>query len=80
MAPPPVGPNQSFVFEIERCHLTFENYYDRRANRADEGECPRYDIAEALWFRGMDPPAHLHFPFALNVSAKNDLPLSGVHR
>jgi hypothetical protein len=49
---------EPFVFVIERCHLTQENYYDRLCVRAVESDPPRFDIAADLWFRGaviLDP-------------------------
>lgn len=56
--PPLPGPGDAFVFEIDRCHLTKENYYDRPCVRAVEGDPPRFDVAADLWFRGailLDP-------------------------
>ncbi len=44
---------ESFVFEIERCHLTHENYSDGPCLRAIENEPPRFDIAADMWFRGV---------------------------
>lgn len=52
VAQPLLGQDEPFIFEVERCHLTQENYYDHPCLRAVEDEVPKFDIADDLWFRG----------------------------
>jgi hypothetical protein len=53
-----LGAGDSFVFAVERCHLTQDSVTDSPCVRAAESDPPRFDIAADLWFRGnllLDP-------------------------
>lgn len=54
-AQPLLGQGEEFLFEVERCHLTQQNYYDHSCRRAVEEGVPKFDVADEMWFRGAIP-------------------------